>query len=122
MGVDRRLTAKRLDFLKVASTTASVSCKPALTERELLQGLLTGKVPTARRPHLRVVLEESSRPVIKGLLDQVTQWCTPGKVERNLRRSASMLGVPESAEKWLVWHPWNGSGQCAPPVEGSSAG
>ncbi|HWZ64686.1 MAG TPA: hypothetical protein VNX02_16830 [Steroidobacteraceae bacterium] len=102
MGVDRRLTAKRVDFLKVASTTASVSFKTALTEDELLQALLTGKVPTARRPHLRVVLEESSRPVIKGLLDQVTQWSTPDKVARNLRRLAAVLGVPESAEKWFV--------------------
>ncbi len=100
--VDRKPAVKAPDFLKIASTTASVSFKAPLTEHELLHALLTGKVPANRRPHLRLLLEESSRPVIKGLLGQVTRWSTPGKVERNLRRLAAALGVPQSAERWLT--------------------
>jgi len=42
------------------------------------------------------------RLTVKGLLDQVTQCSTPDKVARNLRRLATALSVPESAEKWFV--------------------
>jgi transcriptional regulator with XRE-family HTH domain len=87
------------DFLRLASTTASVSFKTALTERELLRALLTGKVPPNRRPHLRALLGEAPRSLMRGLVDQVGRWSKPGKVERNLSRIATDLGLPASTDQ-----------------------
>ena len=39
---------------------------------------------------------------MKGLLEQVTRFAPPGKVERNLKRIAAALEVPQSANKWLT--------------------
>ena len=85
----------------MASTAASVSFKTALTERELLHALLTGKVPAKRQAHLRTLLEEAPRALLKGLIQQVRSHSIPGKVERNLNRLAGALGLPEDWEKWL---------------------
>jgi transcriptional regulator with XRE-family HTH domain len=93
---------KTPDFLRMASTAASVSFKTALTERELLHALLTGKVPPNRRPHMRALLEEAPRALFKGVIQQVSRQSTPGKVERNLSRLAAALGLPENSEKWLT--------------------
>lgn len=101
LAIDRKPTPREPDFLKVASTAASVSFKTSLTEGELPRALLTGRVPAHRRPHLRALLEESPKAVSRGLLAQVTRWSRPGKVERNLRQIAATLGVPQSADKWL---------------------
>jgi transcriptional regulator with XRE-family HTH domain len=99
--VERR-SAKTSDFLRLASTAASVSFKTTLSERELLHALLTGKISPARRPHLRTLLEESRPALLKGLIQQVSRWSTPGKVERNLTRLAAAVGLPEGSEKWLT--------------------
>jgi len=101
LAIDRKSTARETDFLKMASTAASVSFKTPLTEGELLRALLTGKVPAHRRPHLRVLLEESPKSVIRGLLAQVTRWSKPGKVEKNVKQIAAALGVRQSADRWL---------------------
>jgi transcriptional regulator with XRE-family HTH domain len=98
--VDRSIEPKKTDFLRVASATASVSFKTPITAREILRALLTGRVPANRRPHLRTLLEESPRVVMAGLLEQVTRYTKPGKVEVNLKRIAATLGIPKSAEKW----------------------
>jgi|SRR5579862_2342956 len=90
------------DFVRLASSAASVSFKTALTERELLHALLTGKVPQNRRPHLRALLEEAPRALLKGLVQQVSRWSTPGKVERNLGKLAAALGLSERSGKWLT--------------------
>jgi len=102
LAVERKPPTRQTDFLKIASTAASVSFKTPLTEAELLRALLNGRVPGNRRPHLRALLEESPRSVIKGLLEQVTRFAPPGKVERNLKRIAAALEVPQSANKWLT--------------------
>jgi transcriptional regulator with XRE-family HTH domain len=97
-----RSPPKTPDFLRLASTAASVSFKTTLTERELLHALLTGKIPPARRPHLRTLLEEARPSLLKGLIKQVSLSSAPGKVERNLRKLAAAVGLPESPEKWLT--------------------
>ena len=93
---------KPSDFLRLASTTASVSFKTALTERELLTALLTGRVPSDRRSHLRVLLEEAPPALAKGLIGQVSRWTKPGKLERNLDRIAKAVGLSERPSKWLT--------------------
>ena len=90
---DAALEPRSSDFLRLASVSASVSFKDALTEKELLRALLTGKVPANRRPHLRHLLEEAPRPLMEGLVRQVTAWARPGKVESNLEKIAADLGI-----------------------------
>ena|ERR1041384_195035 len=87
---------KTSDFLRLASTAASVSFKTALTERELLHALITGKIPQNRRAHIRALLEEAPRALLKGLIQQVSRHSTPGKVERNLKRLAVAVGLSEN--------------------------
>ena len=99
--VEQPLQPSRPDFLRLASTAASVSFKTALTERELLHALLTGKVPADRRPHLRALLEESPRALLTGLIQQVSRWTRPGKLERSLNTIAATVGLSESASnRW----------------------
>ena len=96
---DASLEPKSTDFLRLASTSASVSFKDALTEKELLRVLLTGKVPPERRPHIRLLLEEAPLPLLEGLTRQVARWTRPGKVERNLDRIAADVGLTDTASK-----------------------
>lgn len=97
---DASVEPKSTDFLRLASTSASVSFKEALTEKELLRVLLTGKVPAERRPHIRLLLEEAPRSLMEGLARQVAGWTRPGKVEKNLDKIAADVGVANTASKW----------------------
>ena len=97
---DASVEPKSTDFLRLASTSASVSFKDALTEKELLRVMLTGKVPAERRPHIRLLLEEAPRSLVEGLAQQVARWARPGKVERNLEKIAADVGVAATARKW----------------------
>lgn len=81
------------DYLRLASTAASVSFKTPLTERELQRVLLTGKIPAARRAHIRTLLEEAPSTLLDGLTAQVSRFAKPGKVERNVARIAAALDV-----------------------------
>ena len=98
---DTSLEPKSTDFLRVASTSASVSFKDTLTEKELLHALLTGKVPPSRRPHMRALLEQPRGALLEGLIRQVTAWTRPGKIEGNLDKIAAEVGVEESVrQRW----------------------
>ena len=93
LNVDALPDRRPPDFLRLASTAASVSFKTSLTEPELQRALLTGKVPAARRPHLRSLLEEAPLALLDGLIAQVSRFAKPGKVERNVARIAAALDV-----------------------------
>jgi precorrin-6B methylase 2 len=83
-------------------TTASVSYRESLTKDELVQALLSGKVPQNRRPHLRTLFDEGSPGVILGLLEQVGNSAKPGKkVVANARRIAKELHVLPRVQDWL---------------------
>jgi transcriptional regulator with XRE-family HTH domain len=88
------------DFLSLASTTASISFKTALTDHELLRALLTGKVPANRRPHFFTLFEEAKPAVMHGLVRQVDQWTKPGRVSRNLKKIAVAIGWHGDTGKW----------------------
>ena len=92
---------RRPDYVGMACTTANVSYKSALTEDELIHALVTGKVPAKRSPHLRTLLEETPAALLQGLAEEAAGWTKPGKLERNLRKLASDLGVSRSVEGWL---------------------
>jgi transcriptional regulator with XRE-family HTH domain len=98
--IDQSPPPKPANFLKMASTSASVSFKTPLTERDLLTALLTGKVPPGKNSQVRAVLE-SPRQMIRGLIQEVSRASAPGKVERNVEKLATAVGVSTSAQKWL---------------------
>jgi hypothetical protein len=85
----------------MACATASVSYRESLTKDELVQALLSGKVPQNRRPHLHTLFDEGSPRVILGLLEQVGNSAKPGKVVANARRIAKELHVLPRVQDWL---------------------
>jgi len=92
---------RRQDFIAMACTTASVSFRSVLTEDELIHALLTGKIPSGKRPHLGVLLEEARPTLIKGLVGEISRWTKPGRVEKNLREIARELGSSGRIGNWL---------------------
>jgi transcriptional regulator with XRE-family HTH domain len=92
---------RRSDFIRLASTTASVSFKEPLTEAELIRALLSGKVPPGKRPHFRLLLEEASPTLMRGLLREVSRWTKPGKIEKGLAAIARDVGATERVHVWL---------------------
>ncbi len=89
------------DFIRLASTTASVSFKEPLTEAELILALLSGKVPRSKRPHFRLLFEEASPALQRGLLREVSRWTKPGQVEKSLATIARDVGATERVREWL---------------------
>jgi transcriptional regulator with XRE-family HTH domain len=93
LNVDAVPDRRQSDYLRLASTAASVSFKTPLTEQELQRALLTGKIPTTRRAHIRTLLEEAPSTLLEGLIAQVGRFAKPGKVERNVARIAAALDI-----------------------------
>jgi hypothetical protein len=85
----------------MACTTASVSFRESLAPDELVHALLSGKVPRNRRPHLRTLLEEAPRPLLEGLVHEVSRWTKPGKVAGNVEKIATELGSSQRTRSWL---------------------
>jgi transcriptional regulator with XRE-family HTH domain len=93
----------RTDYLKVAATTASASFATPLTEMDVLRFLVAGRVPRGKRAHLRTLIEEASKNVIRGLLHQVRDTSNPGRVAANVDRVAKALGVSATrAARWTT--------------------
>jgi transcriptional regulator with XRE-family HTH domain len=92
---------RRSDYVRVAATTASVSFKQPLGEDELILALLTGKVPPGKRPHFRLLFDESAPSLMRGLIAEVSRWSKPGRVEKNLVKLAHDIGATERIEEWL---------------------
>jgi transcriptional regulator with XRE-family HTH domain len=93
---------QRPDFVRMASTAASVSFKDVLTEDELVRALLSGKIAQAKRPHFRVLLEEANPELLKGLVEEVGQWSRPGRVKKNLAKIAHELGSTRGISEWMT--------------------
>ena len=86
-------TLRSPDFIRMASTSASVSFREFLSDEELIRILLTGKIPTNRRPHIRALLDEASPEMLKGLEEEVGRWTKPGRIEKNLATISKALGI-----------------------------
>jgi transcriptional regulator with XRE-family HTH domain len=89
------------DFVSMASTSASVSFRDALSDEELIRILLTGKVPSNKRPHMRALLDEASPKMLQGLLEEVGRWTKPGRVEKNIATITRTLGIPRKNSEWM---------------------
>jgi len=101
LAVEQAQRARRPDFIQMACTTASVSFRESLAPDELVHALLSGKVPRNRRPHLRTLLEEAPRPLLEGLVHEVSRWTKPGKVAGNVEKIATELGSSQRTRSWL---------------------
>lgn len=93
----------RADFVKMASTSASVSARESIDEKQLRRILLTGKLPRIHRAHIRRLLEESPIELIRSLLDSLRARHKAGRVESNLRDIAADLQIqPSKVDRWLT--------------------
>src|SRR5438552_325720 len=70
----------RPNFLKMASATASVRSKTAISESNLRRMFVTGKVPKEHRAHIRDLLEGAPSELLKGLLRDIVSHHRPGRV------------------------------------------
>lgn len=89
------------DFIHMAANSASVSYRTPLTEDELIRALLTGKVPSNRRPHVRTLFEEASPALLQGLVQTIGRWTRPGRIEKNLATIANEIKPKRKVEEWL---------------------
>jgi transcriptional regulator with XRE-family HTH domain len=89
------------DFIAMAATSASVSYRAHLSEDELIRALLTGKVPANRRPHFRTLLEEAPPAMLTGLVETISHWTKPGRIENNLLLIAKDIQPKRKIEEWL---------------------
>jgi transcriptional regulator with XRE-family HTH domain len=94
--------SRKTDYVRLAATTASVSFKDPLTEAQLIRALLSGKVPPGKRPHLRLLLEEASPALIRGLLREVRRWTKPGILEQSLAALGRDVNATERVQQWLT--------------------
>jgi transcriptional regulator with XRE-family HTH domain len=90
------------DYVRMACTSASTSFRERLRPDDLVRILLSGKVPAARRPHLRVILEELPAPVLEGVVRQVEGWSNREKVLENLASIARALGTTLRIGSWTT--------------------
>jgi len=91
----------RADPIRMAATTASVSYRSPLTEDELIHALISGRIPSGKRPHFRTLLDEGTPTLLKGLIKEAGQWTKPGRVEKNLGRIAREVGSTKRIDDWL---------------------
>lgn len=101
LSVRQAAEGNRPDFIRMACTTAGVSLKTALTEDELVQALLSARIPQGKRPHLRVLLDEATPALLKGLVKEVGRWTRPGRVEKNLAKIARDAASSRRIETWM---------------------
>ena len=80
----------------------STSFRERLRPDELVRILLSGKVPAARRPHLRVILEELPALVLEGVVRQVAGWSDGERVLDNLAQIARELGTTLEIRPWTT--------------------
>src|SRR5215475_8484839 len=90
------------DYVRMACTSASTSFRERLRPDDLVRILLTGTVPPARRPHLRVILDELPAPVLEGMVRQVEAWSSREKVLENLAKIARALGTTLRMGAWTT--------------------
>ena len=95
------IQSRKPDFIRMACATASVSFKTDLGEEELIHALLTAKVPTRIRPHIRTLLDEADPSLLDGLVKEVSAWTKPGRLGQNLAKIANEVGASRPIEQWL---------------------
>jgi len=93
--------SRRPNYVRMACAAASAGYREHLTESELLRALATGRIPSGRRPHLRMLLREAPIPLLKGLLVDVGAFAQPPRIAQNLCGIAERLGGFRRVQAWL---------------------
>ena len=93
---------RRPDYLRMACTTASVSYKTSLTERELVHAVVTGKVPKGKAAHLRALFDEAPLSLLTGLAEEAGKWTKPGKLAISLAKLVHDSGASRKTGEWLT--------------------
>ena len=101
VAIQSAVPPRRRDYVRMATTTANVSFKSAITDEELIRALTTGKVPTNREPHLRALFDEAPPSLLRGLFAEAVRWTKPGKLDTNLRRLIQQVGATRRIDEWL---------------------
>lgn len=70
-----------------------------LSQDELLNALLTGEVPSNRRPHFRKLLQEVPSALVKGLIEQLGGMVKPDEAAKNLAKIAEILKVRKPLQR-----------------------
>ncbi len=91
----------RADPIRMAAATASVSYRNPLSEDELIHALITGRIPSGKRPHFRTLLDEGGPTLLNSLVREAGQWTKPGRVERNIAKIARDVSSTKRIEDWL---------------------
>src|SRR6266849_1429068 len=92
----------RPDFVKMASTTASIRSRNAITEDALRRVFVTGKIQKDNRAQVRELLESAPSELIAGLVQDIRARHKPGRIERNLFQIAQTLDIPTAKVKqWM---------------------
>lgn len=89
------------DFLKMAATSASVSFREKLSVNEIARIFIRGRVPKAKRPHVRALLEEAPKSVLRGLYEQLAPAVSPERLTNNFERLARELAATREVSSWL---------------------
>lgn len=93
--------SRRPNHVRMACMAASAGYREQLTESELVHALATGRIPSGRRPHFRMLLREAPMPLLKGLLADVGRFAQPLRIARNLHGIAEALGGFRRVQTWL---------------------
>jgi transcriptional regulator with XRE-family HTH domain len=92
---------RKPDFLRMAATSASVSFREKLSVNELAKIVISGRVPEAKRPHMRALLEEAPRSVLRGVYEQLAGAVSPELLSRNFERLGRELAATREVSSWL---------------------
>lgn len=102
ISLQQGMQPRRPDFVRMACTTANVSLRNALTEDELIDALVSGKVPEGRSTHLRTLFDEAPLSLLNGLATEASRWIPPGKLEKNLEQLTSEVRAARKVSEWLT--------------------
>jgi transcriptional regulator with XRE-family HTH domain len=89
------------DFLKMAATSASVSFRKKLSVNELVRIFISGRAPRAKHPHVRALLEEAPKSVLRGLYRQLALAVSADRLTNNFERLGRQLGTTREVSSWL---------------------
>lgn len=89
------------DFLRMGATSASVSFREKLSVNELTRILVSGRVPKAKRPHVRALLEGAPKAVLRGLYKQLALAVSTDRLTNNFERLVRALDATREVSSWL---------------------
>lgn len=89
------------DFLKMAAISSSVSFRDKLSANQIARIFISGRVPRAKRPHIRALLEEAPKSVLRGVYEQLVLAIPAERLARNFERLGQELDAAREVSSWL---------------------